>query len=266
MRLPSRLTALAASLLLPGLLAQAALAAPKTLHLMTPLWNPDLQAWLEKTLIPQFEKSHPGYQVDLELTNWGVYTNELTVGFASGNAPDLFLVAGEQVPLVAANHTALPLDPFVQKWGQQADYIPAVWQSDTWRGQVYALPLTVFVPTLILRTDLAREAGLGPASPPATWSQLADWAKRLTRREADKLTRVGWRDPATAQPFMDFVVQNGGAPLSDDGSQVNRRTARRRNAAVVARPLEANQRRPAGTGRHGRLGGVGFGRESADLR
>ena len=41
----------------------------------------------------------------------------------------------------------------------------------------------------IINVDHFKEAGLDPDKPPATWTELIDDAKKLTKRDGDKITR-----------------------------------------------------------------------------
>ena len=64
------------------------------------------------------------------------------------------------------------------------------------------------------------EAGLDPEKPPKTWDELRDYARQLTVKEGDRITRAGFAFPMAAGNFVEydvFVFGNGGKYYNDEG-------------------------------------------------
>ena len=62
------------------------------------------------------------------------------------------------------------------KWGQQADFYPASWNTCVYQGKVYGLPYLSAPRVLLYRKDLLAKAGF--TRPPDTWEELADGRRR----------------------------------------------------------------------------------------
>ena len=56
---------------------------------------------------------------------------------------------------------------------------------------VYGVPFHNSTPLLYINADKAKEAGLDPTSRRRPGPSCTDWAKKLTKREGDKVTRWG---------------------------------------------------------------------------
>ncbi len=68
---------------------------------------------------------------------------------------------------------------------------------------------------LLYRKDLLRAAGFD--HPPDTWEELAAAAQRMTAREGAITKQAGINLPVSWQLFVEFLWENGGQILSDDG-------------------------------------------------
>ena len=62
--------------------------------------------------------------------------------------------------------------------------------------QVYGVPFHNSTPLLYVNTDHLKEAGLDPDKLPANWEELVTTAKKLTKRDGDRVTRWGMMMPS----------------------------------------------------------------------
>ena len=94
------------------------------------------------------------------------------------------------------------------------DFWPALRGNATASGKIYAIPFQNSTPLVYINVDHFKEAGLDPAKPPATWTELADAAKKLTKRDGDKITRYGFEMPGSYDYLgwltQAFTMSNGG--------------------------------------------------------
>lgn len=113
------------------------------------------------------------------------------------------------VVLMSANFTVdlklagdiLPLEPFLKAEGTTrqaflADFWPALHINAMVDGELYGVPFHNSTPLLYYNVDHFKEVGLDPNKPPQTWAELVDAAKKLTKRDGDKVERYGFLMPA----------------------------------------------------------------------
>ncbi|MDP4152448.1 MAG: ABC transporter substrate-binding protein [Bacillota bacterium] len=64
-------------------------------------------------------------------------------------------------------------------------------QAVTYKGKLLGLPLSNSSIVLYYNKDMFKEAGLDPEKPPVTIADLADYAKKLMKKDGAKITRYG---------------------------------------------------------------------------
>ncbi|MFH1756340.1 MAG: extracellular solute-binding protein, partial [Candidatus Latescibacterota bacterium] len=95
-----------------------------------------------------------------------------------------------------------------------------MWDSAKWKGRVYGLPWLQGSRVLFYNKELLARAGLDANSPPQTWDELLDAAKRIHALAPDIYgfgLNLGERY-VLYKKFMAFAWGNGGRILGDDGS------------------------------------------------
>ncbi len=137
------------------------------------------------------------------------------------------------VVLMSANFTVdlklagdiLSLDPFLKADGTTrdaylADFWPALHANAVVDGELCGVPFHNSTPLLYYNVDHFKEAGLDPAKPPRTWAELADAAKKLTKRDGDKVERHGFLMPAgydyLGWLMEAFSLSNGGRYFNEE--------------------------------------------------
>jgi multiple sugar transport system substrate-binding protein len=147
---------------------------------------------------------------------------KLLLATAGGNPPDLAGFWSHTVVNYADKGALTPLDSMMKRDGVSRDqYIPAVWEGCEYRGFTWALPTTPATVALHYNRKLFREAGLDPEKPPRTIAELDDYARRLTRTDADgNYTQMGFlpTDPGWWGPMWCFWF--GGDLVDKTGSQL----------------------------------------------
>ena len=188
---------------------------PIELELWITDFNQDTRDLIDNDLVPRFEAAHPGVAVNTQYISWAHIDEKLTISFAGGVAPDVFQVGAEYVGGLAYRGMAAPLDDYIAQWGQADDFFPASWNTCVYEGTVYGLPYLSAPRVLIYRKDLLRKAGFD--RPPDTWEELAEAARRMTVKRGPIFEIAGMNLPISWQVFVEFLWENGGRILSEDG-------------------------------------------------
>lgn len=165
-------------------------------------------------LIADFERRHPGVNVireigphsstefhDLVTQKLRNRDRDVDVFFMDVVWPGEFAAAG----------WALPLDEFFNAAKQQ-EFLAAPIAANRYRGGIYGVPLFVDAGVLYYRKDLLAKHNL---SPPLTWPQLVEQAKRVVAAEGDPFL-TGYSAQFKQYEglicnMMEFVLSDGAA-------------------------------------------------------
>jgi multiple sugar transport system substrate-binding protein len=190
-------------------------------------WAPNWGQARAEELAKRFEAANPGTTVRLEITVSDGLQNRILVALQSGTPPDLIdAQSGWNIPY-ANTGKLLALDEFVAKENiDLGDFQPVALRTATHAEKLYGIPYRIESHALIYNKKAYREAGLDPDRPPATWQELIDTAKKLTRKTADGKQQYGFAITGggelgnTVFRSLPFLWMNGGGILSDDMTKV----------------------------------------------
>lgn len=142
-----------------------------------------------KSLLQEFEASHPQVSVDL-LHIPDNYYQKLHLLVASDLTPDVIFTNSISFPIYASQGVFMDLRPLLTQQATTSDlaerqFYPAALQSFTWtdaRGHTTlgALPRDISDVAIFYNRDLFKQANLPEPSPHWTWEQFLDTAKKLT--------------------------------------------------------------------------------------
>ena len=130
--------------------------------------------------------------------------------FAGGTAPDVMDVGVSHiVGRVELGHL-LPLDDYYNAWEGKDDLASSMVEYGSYDGKIYGLAYNASPAVMAWRKDYFEEAGLNPDSPPANWEEFLSYAKKLTQRDGDIVTRgaVDLPDTRGAHILAQFFMQN----------------------------------------------------------
>jgi len=155
-----------------------------------------------KKLIARYMREYPGIQVK----NVGALDEGRTIrAILAGTPPDLLYVYGTGlVGPLAANGAVMALDELFRQSGFRAkDFLPAAIAQGSYRGHLYAMPVTRDTLAFYWNRKLFRQAGLDPDRPPKTLEELSSMAVRLTKTKEDgSITRLGLLPPDDVPALM----------------------------------------------------------------
>src|SRR3954451_21065935 len=186
--------------------AKAAKLEPAEITLWVGFTQRELRVF--KDAVKGFEAKNPGVTVKVV---GGINDDKIIAASRGGKAPDVAQsFTADNSGAFCGSGAWIDLKPFMQRDGLSDAIFPAAPRSYTqFNGTRCALPMLADAYGLYYNKKLLREAGLN--GPPKTVSELADYAKKLTKRNPDGtlktvgfLPNMGWygNTPANFGPMF----------------------------------------------------------------
>ena len=173
-----------------------------------------------KDVIARFMAENEGIVINYDDAAIGeAMETKLNTSFAAGLGYDII---GHGILSVASRVEAghyMDITDYYDKWEGKDDIMQAVLANGTYKNRIYGLGYSTTPFLFAYRTDLFEEAGLTGA--PETWEELAEYARKLTVKDGDTITRAGFAFPLSAGNFVEFDVfafGNGSLYYDDDGN------------------------------------------------
>jgi multiple sugar transport system substrate-binding protein len=175
-------------------------------------------------LISVFEEKNPHIKITPIWTPTR-YEEKLHAMLASGDPPDVIRLNDDYVPAYADRGLLMPLDSLIERYGIDAEgFIPAFWEWPVMDGKHMAWVKGLTAEVLWVNVNAFEDAGV-PLPPVSvsdgwTWDDFLETAKKLTRREGNRVNRWGC-SLVQHLPSQDitWVVNNGGLVYSEDGTR-----------------------------------------------
>ncbi|HEY1298664.1 MAG TPA: extracellular solute-binding protein [Chloroflexota bacterium] len=191
---------------------------PITLEVWLTDWEPSTQQLFNDQLVPEFEAANPDVAVNLQYLDWRVFTEKLIAANAGGVLPDVYQAGAEYVAPLATRGMALDISANVASWGDRDDFYDSAWNTVTYQGKTYGIPVLSAPQTLLYRKDMLQNAGVSGA--PTNWTSLEQAAVTLTQRDGNKFVVSGFNAQPIWQQYMWFLFQSGGDVFTPDGQVV----------------------------------------------
>ena len=177
-------------------------------------------------MIQSFNDAHKdkGVQIKMEVVPEDQYNTKILAAAASGQAPDFGWGTAGQRAQWAADGVIIPLDDLAAKSGLDiADFSEFSIQSaryPKYDNKLFLIPMDLMSLQPEVNLDHVKEAGLDPEKFPEDGAALLDWAKAMTKRDGDKVTRSGiMMTGSGVQPTVTWGIvsaQMGFQRASDD--------------------------------------------------
>src|ERR1700730_13598512 len=164
-----------------------------------------------------FEKENPAIKVKPIYS--GSYQESITKALTavkSHDAPTLSVLLSTDMYTLIDEDAIVPFDPLIktpedQEWLK--GFYPAFMENSQTGGKTWGIPFQRSTIVLYYNKELFKDAGLDPDRPPANWTQMADYAQKLTRRDgAGNVTQWGVQIPSSGFPywlFQGLTTENG---------------------------------------------------------
>lgn len=126
-------------------------------------------------IIKEFEKDNPGITVEMQQLTWQNGFEKIVAAVSSGTQPDLCELGSTWVPRFAADGVLVDV---TNEIGALKDSL-LFWESCTLNEKIYGIPWVAGTRVLFYNKDLFVKAGLNPDSPPSTWEELIECARKI---------------------------------------------------------------------------------------
>jgi sn-glycerol 3-phosphate transport system substrate-binding protein len=178
------------------------------------------------TLIKQFNAAHADIKATPVYT--GSYDETLIKtrsATQAGKPPAAVIMSANFLTDLVIENELAAFDDLIKRDGASNDqfmgqFFPALHGNAVIDRQVYGVPFQNSTPLLYINADHFREAGLDPDHPPRTWDELAAAAKKLTKREGDRVVRWGVMMPSNYDYggwiLSALVMSNGGRYFNEE--------------------------------------------------
>jgi ABC-type glycerol-3-phosphate transport system substrate-binding protein len=160
----------------------------------------DSSSALFKPVYDKFHQVHPEIAVKylgIANTTWGDYFDKMAVVIAGGSQVDFAKIPTEGGRTAVARGLIIPIDPYIQATPSIKDYIanvsPKLEKVFTYSGKTYMLPYDYNNMMVWINTDRLKEAGLEMPKETWTFSDFTDYARKLTVRNGDNVTKWGFQ-------------------------------------------------------------------------
>ncbi|MGH3861655.1 ABC transporter substrate-binding protein [Actinokineospora sp.] len=204
-----RLLATVALLGLVGCAAQPveSAGAPITLQVRA---DPE-EAAVYRSLVSAYQDAGGG-EVNLVTVGRKDHLTRLSTAFASGDAPDVFLINYRDYSPFVQRGAVRPVGPLLEQEGvSTSDYYEQPLSAFTYQGALQCMPQNISSLVVYWNRALFNQAGVAPPAAGWTWAEFARTAQALT---AGGVKGVGI-DPSITR-MAPFIWSSGGAIVDDE--------------------------------------------------
>jgi sn-glycerol 3-phosphate transport system substrate-binding protein len=214
------------AVLAAGLVAAGGAKAATDIELFFPVPVDGQLARSMAALIKEFNAAHPDIKATPVYT--GSYDETLIktrAAIEAGKPPVAVIMSANFLTDLVIENQIVAFDDLIKDDGKSngafmAQFFPALHANAVIDRKVYGVPFQNSTPLLYYNVEQFRAAGLDPDRPPQTWDQLTVAAKKLTRREGDRVTRWGIMAPSTYDYggwiLSALVMSNGGRYFNEE--------------------------------------------------
>jgi multiple sugar transport system substrate-binding protein len=175
----------------------------------------------DKTLFTEYEKKN-NVKVEAVALDYDTMQQKIFAAAAGKNIADILFIDDSWVPGFLKEEMLEPMaDAKAKAW---LDSVSPEMRtlSDYGKGRMWGyVQYGIDVYGLTWNKDQFKEVGLDPEKPPKTWAEFRDYAKKLTKRDAQgNITRVGYAIRHVGQPHgvvhkHFWAIYGAGAALID---------------------------------------------------
>jgi sn-glycerol 3-phosphate transport system substrate-binding protein len=175
-----------------------------------------------------FEKENPG--IKLRPIYAGSYQDTIAKALTavkSGEPPVTSILLSTDMFTLIDEDAMVPFDDLIKTDEDRAwlkSFYPAFMENSQTGGKTWGIPFQRSTIVLYYNKEAFKEAGLDPNRAPGTWQEMADYAGKLTKRDASgNVTQWGVQIPSSGFPywlFQGLVIENGVNLMNSAGTEV----------------------------------------------
>lgn len=151
-------------------------------------WSGDLGK-AEQEVVKRFNESQSDVHVDYQFQgNYEETAQKLTAALAAKQTPDVSALSDVWWFKFYINQVLAPLNDFIAaNEVDTSDYVDSLWNEGVRNDTQYWIPFARSTPLFYYNKDAFKEIGLD--GPPAKWSEFAEIAPQLVKKDGDTVTR-----------------------------------------------------------------------------
>ncbi|GFK93443.1 sn-glycerol-3-phosphate-binding periplasmic protein UgpB [Fundidesulfovibrio magnetotacticus] len=159
----------------------------------------------------------------------GIYRETLTKALTAlkgGEPPHVAVLLSTDMYTLIDEDAVVPYDEILpaQEMGFVKDYYPGFMQNSQTGGKTWGIPFQRSTIVMYWNKEAFKEAGLDPNTPPKTWTEMLDFAKKLTKKDASGVvSQWGVAIPTTGYAYWLFqalAIENGIELMNPAGTEV----------------------------------------------
>jgi len=131
----------------------------------------------------QFQKAHPGVNVDVQYQQWPTHLSKFDATLAAGSAPDVIEMGNTEMTKYMAAGAFQDLSSMKSSFANSATWLEGLALSGRYNGKLYGVPYYAGSRVVTYRTDLYKKAGI---TVPKTLAQFTADAKKLNAKVGKK--------------------------------------------------------------------------------
>ncbi|MFO1298801.1 MAG: ABC transporter substrate-binding protein [Burkholderiaceae bacterium] len=174
-----------------------------------------------------FEKENPGIKVKPVYS--GTYQESIVkalTAFKSGQPPHIAVLLSTDMFTLIDEDAIVPIDGLAtsaddRKW--LGGFFDSFMMNSRTSGKTWGVPFQRSTIVLYWNKELFKEAGLDPDKGPASWDQMVEYAKKLTKTDASgNVTQWGVKIPSSGFPywlFQGLTTPNGALLMNEAGTE-----------------------------------------------
>lgn len=182
-----------------------------------------------QALTDEYLKANPSVKIDAIYS--GSYQDTIakviTAG-RGGNPPQLSVALSADMFTLIDEDLIVPFDDYIRTDADRAwlkGFFPGFMENSQTGGKTYGIPFQRSTPVLYWNKEAFKAAGLDPNRGPASWEEMVEMGKKLTKRDANgNVTQWGVRIPTSGFPywlFQGLTTQNDVILANSDGNRTN---------------------------------------------
>lgn len=176
-------------------------------------------------MVAEFEKANP--DIDVNAIYAGNYNDARIKALAalkSGKPAQLSVMFSIDLYELIEQDAIIPFDDVVKTDEEKAwlkSFYPTLMQNGVTGGKTWGIPFQRSTIVMYYNKDAFKAAGLDPEKAPASWDELVDTGKKLTKADG---SQWGMMIPSTGYPYWMFgalTMQNDQVLMNDAGTKTN---------------------------------------------
>ncbi|MCZ4280641.1 ABC transporter substrate-binding protein [Kiloniella laminariae] len=177
-------------------------------------------------MVEDFEKANPDINVNaIYAGNYNDARIKALAALQSGEPAQTSVMFSIDIYELIEQGAIVPYDDVVETEEEKAwlnSFYPALMENGKTQGKTWGIPFQRSTIVMYYNKDAFREAGLDPENPPATWDELVEAGKKLTKKNGDTVEQWGAMIPSTGYPYWMFgalAMQNGQTLMNSEGNE-----------------------------------------------